>query len=211
MSEILIMFGLFWWIYLVALFGIIIFFIEDKSGFCATVTTILGLIGLEILGNTPVWDTIIHRPYYLIPFVAGYLFCGVVWSLIKWRLFIGKKHAQYVKYKETFCQKNSIPFSEPFTQEQKVSFNRYLLDHSNYFTDKNGIAIVRPYASNNKSLITMWMIWWVPSLVWTITHDFILGLWDNIKALFNYIREFISGYMEAMSIKRFRDSENDLK
>lgn len=211
MSEILIMFGLFWWFYLVALFGIIIFFIEEKSGFGATMATVLGLTGLEILGNTPVWDTIIYRPYYLIPFAIGYVLCGVVWSLIKWRLFIGKKHSQYVKQKEAFCKNNDILISEPFTQEQKASFNQYLSSNAGYLTDKNGIAIVRPYASNNKSLITMWMLWWIPSLFWTITHDLIIGFWENTKALFNYIRESISGYMEAMSIKRFRDSENDLK
>lgn len=211
MSEILIMFSLFWWIYLIALFGIIIFFIEDKSGFGATVVTILGLLGLEFLGNTPIWSTIVYRPYYLIPFAAGYVFCGVIWSLIKWRLFIGKKHTQYIKYKKVFCENNDIPISEQFTQEQKVLFNQYLTRNAAYLTDKNGIAIVRPYASSNKSLITMWMMWWVPSLFWTVTHDLILGFWDKVKALFNYIRESISGYMEAMSIKRFRDSENDLK
>lgn len=209
MFELLVMGSFVWWLYLIAFFGLITAFIENKSGIGAFVTLILGFSILDLVGNTPILHTIINEPYKILIFALAYVPVGVVWGLIKWRLFIGKKHAEYVKIKDEYCLKMNI--TGPFTDEQKVAFKKHLIDRHDYNEDKDGNVIIRPLARLNKSLITMWMSFWPQSMFWTLTHDLILNIFETLKSTFNYIREKLTYYLEAMSVKRFKDSENELK
>lgn len=209
MFELLIVGSLFWWFYLIAWFALITAFIESKYGPGAFITLILGLFALDLFGNTPILNTIINEPYKILTFALAYVPVGVVWGLIKWRLFIGKKHAEYVKIKDEYCLNNNI--TGPFTDEQKIAFKKHLINRCYYKEDKDGNPIIRPLARLNKSLITMWMSFWPQSMFWTLTHDLIINIFETLKATFNYIREKLTYYLEAMSVKRFKDSENELK
>ena len=94
-------FGTVWfWILTAAAIIAIVAFVEndeEQNGTGATITLGIFLAGLIFLGNSEFFRGILHfivnNPGMIIGMFVGYLALGVVWSFVKWYLFLNKKVA----------------------------------------------------------------------------------------------------------------------
>lgn len=79
-----------------------------------------------------------------------YLFVGLVWSFFKWGIYVKKKHKYYIHQIE----------------ESKKQNRNMLFDWKHY----------RPEVSKHKYILSMWIIWWIFSLIRYFLGDFIVNI-----------------------------------
>lgn len=156
----------FWfWILLTTTILPITYFInrnEENDGSRATFLLVLSTILFFALGNIKLFfeilDFISLNPTTILLYVIPYLILGIIWSFIKWYLFL--------------------------LSEKK----RYLLEKDTY---KNRELII-PQATNYKSDITMWIFYWIFSLLFTLFHDWVYYIWKRIRLRLDFFYNKIS-------------------
>jgi hypothetical protein len=124
-------------------------------------------------------------------FAGSYIVVGLLWSWLKWWLFISKIAEKMKDSWQIFLKKNALPAdTKTLTPRQNEEWDT----HRSY-------DLKKPLFSENKGKITIWVTYWPLSLVWSLLNDLIKKLIHQIVIRFRKIYEGISN-------KAFKDMDD---
>jgi hypothetical protein len=196
LAELFAFGGIAFWILAVIVFGIIAALVENENGTWATITFIASLAGLNFLYKLPIIATIKLNPGKTAVLVLSYFAAGVVWSIVKWALYLHNKLAAYNDYKAKFLADNK---AEVLTGELAVKLQEKLDSLYN-----NSISAKAPEAREHKGDLTRWATYWPFSIAGTLLNDVVRKAWDHIYNL-------LQGTYQAISKAIFKNATADIK
>lgn len=147
-----------------------------------------GLVGLEFFTDLKVLTYAYHNPFSIVAGLLIYIVAGVIWSHVKWRLFL---HDVKDYYKQILTQVQASKSYKGDEVDAKFAAKRDTVSRFN-------VEDIPPRASRKKLKITGWIMYWPISIIWSIADDFILRL-------FNRIFELIRGSYQNASDSVFKD------
>lgn len=166
----------------------------EKNGWATTLFS-LGTALVLWSNKNEIWDFVSGNPMPTIYFALAYIGAGLIWSLIKWKLYINKRVDRYDEVKSKFLKTG---------KEIKSNWNdwtSFLNDHipyylrnstfmSTYSPEQIGESLI-PVAKEKKSLIVSWIGYWPMSLAATFLNN-------PFRRFFEWIYGLFSGVYDKM-------------
>lgn len=199
----LFVFGSFgFWTLLVVSSFVLLFCVEKNHGGPATVTVIATLCLLNWFGQIPVFSYILKNPLVILPGVFGYFLIGAFWSIVKWFFYVKDQREKYDSLKENFIKQNSLSIlvNEPIPDKFKELWTKSI---NGYYGESYRLEI-NPKVSNYKTQIFLWIAYWPLSFIWTIIND-------PVRKITNRIYNNIHTWLQSISDRYFKDTEQDFK
>lgn len=192
-----------WYIVTITFFVIMFTCVEKENSFFSALWLILYLAFLQFIVKADFLGSITHNPIKVLLYVLGYLVIGFLWSFVKWWLYVDKKADQLKKNRAKYLsnQKQSLTnyvttWSERIgsgsgfraSQTEDLEKTKKLLDAVNdlgTITEdtpvpdalradwKSSSGYEIPKATEHKSKISIWVVYWPVSLVWSLVNDFV--------------------------------------
>jgi hypothetical protein len=180
-------FTLWFWLLILVAIGLVIYALEesDDNGITwATVTMVAMLVLLYFFGSKQTivdcFHFIVQRPGTTLILIAGYVALGVVWSFVKWFIFIRKKKDKIMEK-----HKDKTTFTEYDARDIKYAISSSLS------------------VSNHKGKIISWMTYWPISLLWNMIND-------PVRKMFTFIYGRVQGMYGKMSARIEKKMLNEL-
>lgn len=107
-----------------------------------------------------------HNPGGVLIYSAIYISIGVCWGFVKWAFHL-KNEKDRIESLLTTLKANYAAKQKDAGPEYKGSFTDYL-EERGYISR----------ATNKKTLISVWMLWWPFSVLWTSFHDVLRRFYD---------------------------------
>lgn len=196
LAELFAFGGIAFWILALVVFGVIAALVENEKGAWATVTFLASLAGLNFLYKLPIVATVKADPGKTTILILSYFAAGVVWSIVKWALFLHNKLSAYNDYKATFLSERKATALTPelaaqFQEELGRGYGR-------------SISSAAPEAREHKGDLTRWATYWPFSIAGTLLNDVVRKAWDHIYNL-------LQGTYQAISKAIFKNATADMK
>ena len=206
--PIFVVMGFWWWLLIIAASCFVIWSLEYDNLFSATATLLGTIVLMTVFGSSQLLEYILSGWGTLVV-IAGYLACGVVWSFIKWYLYLIDRRADYIREKASWLKNEGIEGTD-IPEDQKDAWLKYLVTNTEFAVyaynnngpTKNIVVTLVPLATENKTKIVTWMTYWPWSLVWTM-------LADIVKRVFEHIYNMLLGWLQAISNWVFSGINND--
>jgi len=149
-----LMFGTFWfWFLSVVCFVAIVGFIEFDNFFGATASFVVFGLLLYFGGNSQTFKELFlyikENPMMDLTYILAYIMTGVLWSILKYWLFLLNIKDKINDKKDSYFERKG------FTEK----------DWKEHTSEE------KKYYKPNMDKIMNWMIWWIPSMVWTVIND----------------------------------------
>jgi len=149
---------------------------------------------------------IFNNPLPCLGYVVAYFAIGAFWSIIKWYLFLTGIRGDYYTEKRRWLGVESDQGENPPIPSHRKSEWRAHLDgmgsrYSPTILAQFAHGMIRP--SKHKETLTMWIIYWPISMVWTLLND-------PIKRLANWIYYKLAKLYRDMSKKISASAAGDL-
>ena len=142
---------------------------------------VLVLTGYKPLSNTIEW--VQTHPVGALLVVLGYLFAGVVWATLKWKLHLQKLRAEYDAWLSSSKKVPETDFDLPYElkgQGMTVVSGKRTVDVAKF-----------------KSRIIGWLAYWPISIVLWFIGDFLADV-------FNQIYRMVRRFFQGMADREFR-------
>ena len=179
--------SLWFWILIAGFILLELFWVEAQdNGWGASISLAVFTVVFFFWGDPTVFDWIKANPLELLIYVGAYIASGGVWGFIKWYLYLKEAAREYTERRRDWLQSQGVSKATLGTtvpEELREAWARQRLYNS-----------ARPKASDNKSLIIMWMGYWPWSLLGTMIRD-----------PFRHIFNFCAEKMEKMSERIFKN------
>jgi len=206
--PIFVVMGFWWWLLIIAASCFVIWSLEYDNLFSATATLLGTIVLMTVFGSSQLLEYMLSGWGTLVV-IAGYLACGVVWSFIKWYLYLIDRRADYIREKASWLKNEGIEGTD-IPEDQKDAWLKYLVTNTEFAVyaynnngpTKNIVVTLVPLATENKTKIVTWMTYWPWSLVWTM-------LADIVKRVFEHIYNMLLGWLQAISNWVFSAINND--
>lgn len=196
----LLAFGTLWfWLFSFVVFCAITALVENDEGVWATIVFIGTVLSLNFLSKIPLLDYIKTNPVHTLIYVGIYFVAGIVWSFIKWGVFLKKRNLKYANFKAQYMRANKL---ETLTPAQTSEFFDWL--KSDYEARNSKVTADAPEPSDHKSDITRWSCYWPFSFVGTMLNDVVRRSWD-------FIYEMLQSTYQRMSYAIFKGAREDVK
>lgn len=165
-----------------------------------------------------------EQPWLVVAGLFVYIMCGLVWANVKWRVFLSKAKARYVKFKSDFMSRRNLsesfltdvdPAKNPDFDEETKKAVSLIKDYANCVSDNfltytlftpsstpYDVSLIRkavtPKAASHSTRIIQWIAFWPVSFVWTMLND-------PLRSAATYAFNRVSGTFQKMSDKAFSD------
>ena len=126
--------------------------------------------------------------------VIGYFLLGIFWSFVKWWLRVTEKAQECQEAMAKFLREHQPPnvkSAVPLNLQQSERSGRNLRDEWKHMLSVR-YDLKKPIAVENKERISVWIIYWPFSLLWSLIHDFIQRLWEQFVIRFQKFYQGIS-------------------
>lgn len=142
--------------------------------------------------------------------ILTYTILGIVWSFFKWVMFVKSRKSEFESLRTQFLKARKLPdnfflennngpeiidFVEYFNKNQSVK-KLYNYEISSYI---DVIKNITPQASEKKSSIVSWGVFWPSSMVWYFLNDF-------VREVADYIFKKIKNLFQSVSDRIFQNS-----
>jgi hypothetical protein len=188
-----------WWC-LTILFVIYVFFALDRDYdnvgehshlFWPVFMLILYIVFMQFIAKADIFNFSIHHPLDLLLYVLGYFVTGFAWSFVKWWLFVNTLADKYRVRKDDFLSnftthESAVPRAyrgspDDRTEQQREWEDIVRREH-----------LQKPVATKYKGRITVWVMYWPISVIWSLLDDFVKKLVRHIVTMFQKFYQFIS-------------------
>jgi hypothetical protein len=183
-----------WWC-LTILFVIYGFFAldrdyEDKTLFWPIAMLIVYVLFMQFIAKANIFSFAVEHPWKLVLYILGYFVLGFVWSFVKWWLFVNTAAEKYNEKRAEFLKEYSPRWSAVPDDIRSPSRERNKQSEWESYVTRNKLS--KPMASKHKGKITVWVMYWPVSLVWSLLDDFIKKMIRQIITMFQKFYQFIS-------------------
>lgn len=179
------------WFYIFTLLLIILAIIceEYDAVEFAIILFLVYAVAIQFIAKINLFKWVIENPLHLLWIIPGYVVIALIWSVIKWWLFVtkiaDKKRDVFIEFK-----RDRKITTDTLTKRQKEEWNQ----HEPY-------SYTKPLFSENKRKITVWAMYWPTSLIWSFLNDF-------VKRFFSTMVNHFRKLYEAITNKAFKDMDN---
>jgi hypothetical protein len=212
-------FGTIWFFLLTIAWILTMFYcIEKESNISSTIWVIVYLLFLQFLVKVDFLYAIIHHPIKSSLCILGYIVIGFIWSFVRWWIFVNKEAEGYQKARFNFLTRTrqelerrferlhdtpykNKPLSEALKELENITLDTKIPD----FLKTEWKSIVSssqlPKVSDNKAKISLWVMYWPVSLVWSFINDLIKklvrSLITQLRVVYEGITKLVYRRMEA--------------
>jgi hypothetical protein len=182
-----------WWLITLGCFVWIIWSVEKDSWSGSLTCAILYILFLQFLGRLDLFGGVIGHPIDSVLDVLAYFVIGFWWSFVKWWLYVNK-----IAIKRSDARKEFLAnYKEPKSAVPSETRDKYHVapiastkrDDDWGFIVRN-YSLEKPTVSKNKNKISIWIIYWPVSLLWSLLDDLVKKI---IKHLVIYFRKVYDG------------------
>lgn len=209
--------GSFWFWTLVGVEAIVLLTaVRHDNGWWATFSVFSFAFVMWLFGNFNVFSYIFHNPVFVLSCFSGYLLIGVGWSFGKWFLFNRAIKETYQRMKEQFLDMHQQP-GTVVPENLQLIWAQYLNvsdhwkrnnDHWNDYVPKTysikRVEDITPKANDFKSDIIFWISYWPVSVLWSLLHDF-------VERMLNEIYNFFKGVYDNITRRMFQEISRDFE
>lgn len=181
-----------WWIWLIPLtiLVLMIWAIEDESTAGATAAMVGGMAVIYLFTDVPILWWLREHIVTLLYLAVIYVMIGAGWGLAKWYFYCLNKAGEY---EEQRAQLQSNYNTLDASRKAEFTYPEYIARYSGF----------PPHPGTNKSRITSWMIYWPPSMLWTLLNDPIKHLWrliyEHFSTLYSKISKHVFGRFSELN------------
>lgn len=182
----LIIFGMWWfWIALAIFVGLIVCEATESAGW-ATLTVIVGVLGLQFLGDVNIYGWVVSNPLSLMKWCGLYFVAGTVWCTTKWWMYALDCREKYREKREDFFKRYELTDTIPHSLKEKWEscldepWNKYEYP---------------PKISSHKARVIRWLAYWPPSVIWTLINDVVERI---AKSIYNMISSFLQSISDRV-------------
>lgn len=180
------------WALVVTIFLLNFYFVELERTFWATVTLIGTFVALAFLGDFNLWHVVRDNPIQAVIAGASYFGIGAVWSIGKWWFYVKEMFGHYTEARNDFMISEGKNPSDAMDQPTK----------GKWAMNSQARAYAKPLIRRHKSQISMWMIYWPWSGVWTLIND-------PVKKIFARIFHELQGLYQKIADSVYKGAERD--
>ena len=152
---------------------------------------------LQFFGKIGIVSFVFSHTAAILVGIAVYIVVAILWSVLKWYLFLRDRHEWMVEKKREFLVLRGLSGSD-VPDDLVIDCKVYI--QNGY--DFSGGAII-PKAKDHKERIVAWMCYWPISMVWFFISDF-------VKRVFEKIFKFFQTMYQKMADKVFGDIKKEL-
>jgi hypothetical protein len=204
-------FGGFWfW----GLFGVaslsLILCLERDNEIGATGVFIVTLAALLCLGNASWLTWVFQNPLYFGLGVAGYLLAGVGWGIGKWCVYVRDCNARYYRARREWLEAQvAQDCGTAYVEQCKEALRTGVLAGAvkdtwkHYVKKRTFLDLGKPMIREHKWRVIAQMTYWPWSALWTLIND-------PVRRFFSWAYERLSGTLQAISNRAFRDIDEEL-
>jgi len=215
-----LMFSPLWWLLIIgSVIGMGYSLERREKGVWAGAVLLTTILLITLAGDTPLLALIGALPWwgYLV-LIGGYIVAGALWGIFRWGLYTNKKKAEYDTNKLEWLREHGVNAGRDVPDNLKKEYNDFLSSDNRYSysitkkvkkpgatyyeTVTERIIQIRPLAWRNWHRIGNWMGYWWASIIWWVFAD-------AFQFAFRYVRHYLSGFLEAISIRQFKGVEAD--
>jgi hypothetical protein len=185
-----------WWILTVGFFIWIMCTVEKESWFWSVVCVVAYILFFQFLGKTDLFGHLARNPIAVLGFILLYFAVGFMWSFLKWWLFVNTVAEKRREARKNFIEGYREPYSSiPLSDKQKYkgenpeAASRMKVDWETVVVRKR---LEKPAVKNNKSKISLWVIYWPASLIWSLLDDLVHKIIKQLVIYFRKIYEAIT-------------------
>lgn len=195
MIELFIL-GSLWWYLVSGTFVIWAFFLTEKESLAWTIISLfLYLAFLQFLGRVNVFGYLFFQPINTVLYILGYFVIGFIWSFIKWWLRVNETAQKCLEEMDKFIKehtsKENFQSAVPLEFQKSERSGKTLRDEwESHIQYKDELK--KPIASKNKEKISVWVVYWPFSVVWSLINDFIKRMVEQLVIRFQKIYQSIS-------------------
>lgn len=162
----------------------------EKDGWATTCFS-LGVALTLWAYKLTIWTFISTSPMTTVYFCLSYIAAGLVWSLFKWKYYVGNKLSDYNTFKDTFIKTYG---------STKGNWKEWINKLNSQFRDSNFHSTnapediadkIIPKANSKKSLIVSWISYWPMSLGATLLNN-------PFRKFFEWIYSLVSGIYDKI-------------
>ena len=161
----------------------------EKNGWATSLFSI-GIALVLWSYKTVIFDFVSASPMATVYFALSYIIAGLVWSLIKWKNYIGKNADKFYATKEEFERTHVISKDwELWITHLKNNFSG-----CGFFTGDSAettISKIIPKALAKKALIVSWISYWPMSLSATLLNN-------PFRRFFEWVYGLVSGIYDKI-------------
>jgi hypothetical protein len=176
---------------------LLLYCVNDESPGYALVLTIAFVILIQACSDWSFVSLTSFNIGTLIKWGLSYIAIGVVYSSIKFILYLTDRKRKFDKLFNKYCERNKI----------KATIENLSTDHKygcyTYIKDKSGYQGYLPTISESTKYVTFWMGYWPWSAAWTILNNPLKWLFEEIKSMLggmykNLHRKIVGTRQDAM-------------
>jgi len=216
LPVIFVFLGLYFWLLVAAASGVIFYCLDNEKGIAATVTAVVAVVAMVVLGDGKLPSYVLENPGHLVGFILAYFAAGGLWSLAKWYLFASKKRDTYEDVKRKFLLERGVQTAE-VPEHHKADFRDHLLGDSDWSDEisvlekqpdgsvnriRKTVLKIKPIAWEHKTRIITWMTYWPWSLLWSLLDDI-------VRNVFRRIQRYLEGLMDWIASLVFKGTDQD--
>ena len=158
----------------------------EYEGWATTCFSVGAALALWVYKGV-IWDSVSSSPMTTIYFALSYIAAGLVWSVIKWKSYIGRKSDEFNERKSKFIA-NVGPIVDNWKQWIGTLRDGYI---SEFDSPEEIVKKIIPQAGEKKSLIVSWISYWPLSLAATLLNN-------PFRKFFEWIYSLVSGIYDKM-------------
>lgn len=168
-------FGTLWYFLVSGLWIVAVFWcVEKESAWGSGIWTILYLIFMQLFVKVNMVEYSIKHPVNALLYVLGYIILGFGWSFIKWWLYVNKSADKYKEKRYEWLLKQK-DIRVPKGQEiPEITIDTPVPDFLIEEWKRHApICVNSTEVHENKGKISIWIIYWPVSMIWSVINDFI--------------------------------------
>jgi hypothetical protein len=220
-SELLAVFGFWWWGLLLIASGAIIFGLQKSWLWMTSAVFVATFTAMLVFGDLKAVCGWLAEHYVLaVVCVVLYLGISLLWGVFKWFTFCRDRLQEYDEKKREWLGNRGFAESGIVPDKLQEEWNQWItsFDHFSKETmvketvasphnDVFKMRTVRvfrkhPVVWENKNRVSNWMMFWPWSAAWYIVYDLMGKLWDKIVWS-------MSGFLDNISKKVWVDVDKD--
>jgi hypothetical protein len=177
-------------------------------------TTTLFSLGLALMVfnfKVEIWTFLTQNPTQTIIFSLSYVLIGIIWSFIKWQVYVKNIFGKLKEIKKDFIAEYG-PITESNLERlnnriktarfKRADDNNYTVDISKNDSLEDVANKISPIASKKKSVITSWISYWPVSVAATLLNN-------PFRRFFEWVYDNISGYYDKITAANKKQLLND--
>lgn len=142
------------------------------------------IIALHFWSDVPLIEFFTNNYNLILKYTAYYFGIGVLWSLVKWYFFLVNSKCTYKAQKTAFLSKISKQGAHIAEAAKEGRIHSECI--KDWIAEVNRNRLI-PKASDHKSRIATWMMYWALSMIGTLVGDWLQKLWEAIYKLFGSV------------------------